>query len=256
MARHPSPLVERDSGRHRDVQRVGAVGPQRDVGDVRRRRPRIAGGRPSRSPPRQRTTGPSRGDVRERLAGAALEGDLRPVEVGERGARRRPREDRAHRRADRLGRPRVGAVGAEDHRAVGQRVGRADDRADVAGVAYAVQVDRQRRRRGSDQRCWKTPITRVPEPSVLTRVEQLRLDVLARPQQRPRARSPRSCAASTRSSPSATTRPSLSRCLRWASFRIVLSCVVVLGGDHGRRHRSRNEKGRLAGRPGCFASAA
>ena len=53
----------------------------------------------------------------------------------------------------------------------------ADDRADVAGVADPVQIDAGRLASAIAQRRGQTPIARVPEPSVETRAEQLRLDL-------------------------------------------------------------------------------
>ena len=66
----------------------------------------------------------------------------RRVDV-ERCPRGWPREDRAHGGAHGLRRVGVRAVRAEHHGGVGQRVRRADDRADVARVVDAVEVDQQ-----------------------------------------------------------------------------------------------------------------
>ncbi len=75
-------------------------------------------------------------------------------------------EDRAHAGAHGLRSVWVRAAGAERDAAGPEGVGGADDRADVAGVAHAVQVDAQRPRGRRSSAARRRPITRVPEPSV------------------------------------------------------------------------------------------
>ena len=101
-------------------------------------------GSPSRSAPRQRVWAPS--SRVEPGAAVGDEGGARRRRLPHRGAQRRLGEDRAHARPHRLRRVGVGALGAEDDGAVQQRVGGADDRADVAGVADPVQVEAGRAR--------------------------------------------------------------------------------------------------------------
>ena len=60
------------------------------------------------------------------------------------GARQLEREDRPHACANRLRAVRIGAVGAEGDARRAEGVGRANDRADVAGIADAVEVDTER----------------------------------------------------------------------------------------------------------------
>ena len=88
--------------------------------------------------------------ARQRLQPGAAVGDQRRPRrrrLPQLGPRGRLREDRAHAGPHRLRRERVGAAGAERDRAVEQSVGGADDGADVAGVADAVQIDAGRGRR-------------------------------------------------------------------------------------------------------------
>ncbi len=96
-------------------------------------------GSPSRSAPRQSVARP-------------LDRSKAPAAVGDQRRPRRRRllhpapgdrlaEDRPHARPRRLRPVRVGAAGPEHHGAAAQRVGGADDRADVAGVGDTVQVE-------------------------------------------------------------------------------------------------------------------
>ena len=86
-----------------------------------------------------------RGGAGERVESLAAVGDQSDTRLrasaSNSALHRRPGEDRPHARPDRLRREGVGAIGPEDDRAAEQRVGGADDRPDVAGVADAVQVD-------------------------------------------------------------------------------------------------------------------
>ena len=72
---------------------------------------------------------------------------LCPSSSSKRRARGRPREDRAHRRPHGLRRVGVGAARARAPPGVRERVRRADDRAHVARVLHAVQIDEQIARR-------------------------------------------------------------------------------------------------------------
>ena len=137
--------------------------------------------------------------------------------------------DRAGARAQRLRRGRVGAAVGERDRGA-ERVGRADQRADVAGVGdppererrvpllparqilAAVDADHARRVGGGRDLARSSGSTSSPA----------------------RSRSTGSAvAASTASSPSTKKRPSLSRQRRSCSFRMSLRRSLSRGDDHG-----------------------
>ena len=203
----------------RDARRCGAP--------ARAARP----GSPSRSAPRQ---------THERRAA------VQALDLGER-ALRRARRARAACRGARRGAPRPGgraktepmlartALGENGSAQPGpsstgpsqsawaeRRIG-----ADVAGVVHGVQVDHHAARRAPTSAAGYTPITRVPEPSELTVVAGA-----AAPRPRPARSSssgsqPAAAAASTRSSPSALNRPSLSRQRRSLELADRLQLFVV-----------------------------
>ena len=225
---HPSRLVERDRGRHRGVQRLAARSGCGRRGR-RPRRPRRAG--PSRSAPTTSVVPVerARAAARRRAATSATRGagQLRDA----RHARDRHGEDRAHRRAHRLGAERVGAVsgpsatrrGAEGQRAAQHRRRRCPGRATPhsathsgpAGARPALLVDAERARARAQRR---------------DAVEQLGLDVDARRAARRPPASPRRAAAASRSSPSATKRRSRRRWSRRTSLSLSLWGLVIIVG--------------------------
>ena len=175
----------RYSRRGGDVQRLGAARAQGD------RRGRVAGGddlRPAAPRARPRGRGSRRRRApRARLAAVGDERDPRRRGRLERGdPQRRPREDRAHARPHRLRPVGVGAVRAEDDGAAEQRVGGADDRADVAGVGDAVQVEAGRGRRSVGARPPAAP--RPRSPASPSRARRRRPAAPARPPRRPARR--------------------------------------------------------------------
>ncbi len=104
---------------------------------------------------------------------------------------------------------------------------------------------------GSDQRCGKTPTTRAPEPSVLTRGEQVGLDVLAGRQQQLGLEA-RGGGGVDQVLALGHGQPQLVAVLALLELAECLELGVVLAGDHwvSVEIGFRNEKGRLAGRPG------
>ena len=134
--RYPPPHGDAARRGGGDVERLGAA-PQRD------RRGRVAGGEdlgPAAPPARRR----GRGSRRRRAPRAPRRRGrrARPAASGVASTpatRRRPGEDRAHAGPGRLRAEGVGAAGAERDGRVEQRVGGADDRADVAGIADPVR---------------------------------------------------------------------------------------------------------------------
>ena len=241
-ARHPIPLVQRDRGRHRDVERVRAVGAQRDCATVTSAASALGPAALRARPPRQSTTGGSTSSSASGPPAPRSSAIFVPGSSSNARASGRPREDRAHARAHRLRRVRVGAVRAEHHRAVGERVRGPDDRPDVAGVVDAVRGRPTARRRAPT-----SARGRRRRRACRTRArarQQLGLHVLARAQQQLRLP-----AARPRRRPGPRPRPRTARRGRfWRSLRMVLSWwlsfeVII---------RVLEQKGRLAGRPGKF----
>ena len=200
-----------DRGRHGHVERVGAVVAQRDARAASRALEQL-GGSPSRSAPRQTTTRRARRDLGERRS--AVRGRARAACPG---SRRAPA--RAGGRANSepmLARTAFGENGSaqpgpEDHGAVAERVRRADDRADVAGVVHAVQVDATASPPGSDQRC-AVDADHARAGAERAAPRRAASGSTSSPgAQQISGSQPAAAAASTRSSPSATNRPSRSR---------------------------------------------
>ena len=99
-------------------------------------------GRQPCSAPRQSTSGVASSAVDTCASGARREGRAPERPRARRGrAGRRAGEHRSHARPDGFRRERIGAARPEDHGTVAERLGGAEDRADVAGVLDAVQVD-------------------------------------------------------------------------------------------------------------------
>ena len=160
----------------------------------------------------------------------------------------------------------VGSAQPAREREVGaERVARPGQRADVAGIADAPQLEPERRQlRAPAAPLRKTPITRGACPSVETSASRCDETCSARSVKlRRRAAStsaksssqPPSSAAATRSSPSATNSPSLSRCRRDSELADELQLRVVARSDH-MRHRiqlpwksQREQKAPLAAGP-------
>ncbi len=114
-ARHPiRELVQRHGGGHRHVERVGAVGAQRDLrASARPPRPAPPAGRRAR-PPGRRTTGALGGVTSASGVPAPRSSAIvMPAQLREARPRGRPGEQRAHAGAHGLRRERVGAAGAE-----------------------------------------------------------------------------------------------------------------------------------------------
>ena len=122
--------LQRDRSRHRGVQRLG---PPARIGILTRTstpdRPRPAAPRARR---RRRSPPAPSSSAASRLAAVRDQRGPRPAR-SPRFARAAGRgEDRPHARPHRLRRVGIGALRAQHHRAADQRVGRADDRADVS----------------------------------------------------------------------------------------------------------------------------
>ena len=201
--------------RHRDVQRLRAAGL---TGSHLRRRAAASSsaGRPSRSAPTQTSRAV---DPPKRIAGARTSAARGPGRASSARAGGR-REDRAHARPHRLRRERVRAVRAQDDGPVEQSVRAADDRADVARVADAVEVDGELAA-AAPRSAGDTPRRPGPRPQRGDRAQQLRLHLLA-PSPLPARQhelrlQPGGRPAATRSSPSVTNSHSRARCLRSAA---------------------------------------
>ncbi len=142
-------LVQRDRRRHRRVERLRDDRDPRAAlarGDHVARQPVALGA----DEQRQRRAGATLacsavGDRAQRLGRVGAQRDPLARQLGDVvHARDRDGEDRAHARAHGLRRVHVGAARAERDARGAERVRRAQDRADVARVADAVQVDAQR----------------------------------------------------------------------------------------------------------------
>ena len=140
-------LVQRHRRRHRGVQRLA---PRSGSARTRRTRASTSSGSPSRSAPTSsvqrraaarsgpRSGSPAPAHERDRARPAARASAV--------DARERDGEDRAHARAHRLRAVGVGAAGPERDARGAEGLRGAQHRADVAGVADAVQVHAQRPR--------------------------------------------------------------------------------------------------------------
>src|SRR2546426_1423039 len=154
-------LVEQDTRRHRDVERLGALG-QRDRhalrGDGVELRAdtrslvshdhRDGSVHPSRSPfPSSPVERPMQGHT---IRGARPQGDVMFPRPGDEAAvverHGGVAEGSSHGRPQRLGARRVGRAPQHDRARGSERVGRPDQRADVPGILYAVDHERDRPR--------------------------------------------------------------------------------------------------------------
>ena len=127
-------------------------------------------GNPSRSAPRHRTSGGSRSTSARTVAAPRVQRELEGLDSARPALRRRPREHRAHAGPDR-------PAASTDRRSpgprttgpVGERVGGADDRPDVAGIADALQIDAESRPPGVASSAGGRPRSRgCPSPASLT----------------------------------------------------------------------------------------
>ena len=136
---HPRARYSRGGG---DVQRLGAsVQGNRHAGVAGGERPRAAA-----LPLGAQADGPGAGQRRQSFAPVGDQGDPRAGGLLDPGdARRRPGEERSHARPGGLRAVGIGTVGTERDRRIEERVGGADDRPDVAGIADPVEVDAGRR---------------------------------------------------------------------------------------------------------------
>ena len=250
-------FVQAEGRRHRDVERVGPSG-DRDRGRPRRRRPRARRAGPARSAPSTNNGAPAARQLPQRRCPPRGRARHRPP-AGRSAPRARSRGPRAGRRSrpcwpappsGRTDRPSAGSArpsGAE-------RLRRAQDRADVAGIGDVVQVERPASLDGGlgarARPARQTPITRDPAPEAARAGQRhrgrpaTRLGSVIRQQsrgdalgievdrvghvRRGSARRPACPRPRPRSS------PVRSRCLRSWSLRSSFRCGVALACDRSR----------------------
>ena len=210
----PAPLVQRDRSGHRDVERLAA---DCGIDACTSQRSSTSGGSP-----RARRRGRRRSSPSSSSSGSGVPPcgtSAMRVPAGSSNSDERHAEERAHRRTQRLRAGRVGAARARARRprrthppsgAASRRFPdprRATARASPAARRAAGRRAGRRRSRAADARA-STPPRAAPA---------------RRPRRRRGDRPARPAAASTRSSPSATNSPSLSRQRRSWSLRTSLS---------------------------------
>ena len=220
---------------------IGMRALRSQAGDAR------SAGRPSRSAPTSSVSSLARprAEPSRSASGAPATSAMRcarQLADGPRRARERHGEDRAHARAHRLRRVRVRAAGPERDAGGAERVRGAQHRADVAGVADAVQVHAQRTRRARPSAARRRRSRACPSRARRPRRSARGLDVVrSRAPPRPRAGEAvalerrgarRAAAAATRSSPSAG---EACRCASRSRLvcrrRSGLQARVLCGGD-------------------------
>ena len=220
------------------VERLGAR--RRAAGSSPRRRT-LRGPPPAAPPARRRGKRVATESERfESLATVRDQRGARSRRVRHPAPRQRLAEDRAHARPHRLRRVRVGAVGPEHHGAADQRVGGANDRADVAGVGDPVQVEagraaglgpalrpdgdrprpRAERVETSASSSGSTSSPPSPAPAAVSRK---------------RGSAPAARPASTRSSPSVDEQPLALAMLALAQLAHQFQLLVLGAGDHRSR---------------------